>query len=757
MKVVGKRVRRIDAEEKVTGRMIYPSDRVIEGMIWVEVVRAMHPHARIRSIDTSRAEASPGVVRVLTARDVPGVNAFGIQIQDMPVLCADRVRYMGDAVALVGAETRAAAKEAASLVQVDYEVLDPICDPEEAMRPGALQLHPDGNILHQGHFEKGDVLEGFGKSAVIIENTYQVPMMDHAFLETEAGVSYYDDRGRLTVESCGQYIYRDQTQIARALGLELDQVRVTAPYVGGAFGGKDEITVQIHLALMTYHTRRPAKMVATREESIISHTKRHPVRMEYRTGASRSGKLMAVQARFVSDTGAYASLGGPVLNLMLEHVAGPYLVPHVKVDGYAVYTNNGFSGAFRGFGCTQACVAIESQMDLMARALGRDPLAFRRANVMHKGDLAPLGYEMATVVGAEKTIRSAQRSKLYRRRQSLTKDVQGVTPSVAPHIKRGVGVASQMQGLGLGVGLPDYAEVQLDLDADGRVTVRASTNEIGQGAYTAYAQMAAERLGVEMERIRVVGADTAATPDSGTTTASRTTYAVGNAVFMAIQKLEHELGRRVAERLGWSTGAAGTGACRIQDGLLLCGDRQVAMEDLARPAGISCRATFHIPTAAVELGDGLPHLLYSYGTHVVMVEVDTLTGEIGVVAVEAFLDGGRVIFRTGFEGQSEGGVAQGIGYALFEEVLFDQGCFLNTNFNTYVLPTSMDVPARIRTVPVEVKEASGPLGAKGISETCMVGVTPAILNAIDDAIGVRFTRIPVRAEDVLTAVEGQKP
>jgi len=721
LKTVGRRPKRLDAEAKVKGELVYPSDRRLENMLWVEVVRAAHPHAMIRSIDTGAAEAAAGVVRVLIAKDVPGENAFGIQIQDMPVLCHDRVRYMGDAVALVAAESRQAAREAAALVQVDYEVLEPITDPEFAMRPEAPALHPGGNILHQGHFKKGDVEAGFEKSAVIVERSYQVPMMDHAFLETEAGVSYYGEDGLLTVESCGQYVYRDQIQIARALGLPLDQVRVTAPFMGGAFGGKDEITVQIHLALVTFHTKRPAKMVASRDESIVSHTKRHPARMWYKTGASKSGKLMAVQCRFISDTGAYASLGGPVLNLMMEHCAGPYLVPNVWVDGYAVYTNNGFSGAFRGFGCTQACVAIESQVDLMARALKRDPLALRRANVLHKGDRAALDYEMKTKVGAEATVRAAQKGKLYRKRGQIKRDRSGHTKSAAPYIKRGVGVASQMQGLGLGVGLPDYAEVELNYSPDGRVTVRASTNELGQGSCTAYAQMAAECLGVPLKKVKVVLADTKTTPDSGTTTASRTTYAVGNAILMAAEKIRAELD-----------------------------SKGVGLE------GISVRETFHIPVADIELGEGLPHLLYSYGTHVVLVEVNTLTGEVEVLAVEAYLDGGRVIFKTGFEGQSEGGIAQGIGYALFEEVLLEGGRFQNTNFNTYILPTSLDVPAEIRTVPVEVKEDSGPFGAKGISETCMVGVTPAVLNALQDAIGVRFLKIPVRAEDVLHALQEQR-
>ncbi|RLB57535.1 MAG: xanthine dehydrogenase family protein molybdopterin-binding subunit [Deltaproteobacteria bacterium] len=737
---------RYDAADKVTGKLLYPSDRTMDGALWVEVVRAAHPHALIRNIDTSRAEAAAGVVRVLTAKDVPGLNAFGIQVQDQPVLCHDRVRYQGDAVALVGAESRRAAREAARLVEIDYQVLEPLTDPERAMAADAPALHPGGNILHQGHFSKGDIEEGFGKSAVIVEDVYQVPMIDHAFLETEAGLSYYDGEV-LVVESCGQYVFRDQTQIARSLGLPLDKVRVTAPFVGGAFGGKDEITVQIHLALMTYHTKRPARMVATRAESIVSHTKRHAARMYYKTGASRSGKLLAVQARFVSDTGAYASLGGPVLNLMMEHAAGPYLVPHFQVDAYAVYTNNGFAGAFRGFGCTQACLAMESQMERLARALRIDPLRFRQMNVLHQGDLAALGYPMKLEVGAEATIRSARRSKLWRNRRALRQPPASYGPSRRRYIRRGVGAASQMQGLGLGIGIPDYAEVEIELAPGPRATIKAGTTEIGQGAYHAYILEAAERLGLEPGQIRVVGADTGRTPDSGTTTASRTTYAVGNAILLAAGRLEQELGRRAARRLGWPAGAG-----KLRDGGFTGSGGWVALDELLAGQRVSARATFHVPVQDVEMGDGLPHLLYSYGTHVALVEVNTLTGEIRVVRLEAHLDGGQVISRTGFEGQSEGGIAQGIGYALFEEVRLDRGRFVDTNFDKYVLPTSLDVPVDMRTVPVMVRDSTGPFGAKGISETCMVGPTPAILNAIEDAIGVRFTRLPVRAEDVLQAL-----
>ena len=745
--LIGGRIDRIDARDKVTGKLEYPSDRKCEGMLWVAVVRSQFAHAQIRHVDTTRANQIPDVEVVLTGADVPGENAFGIARQDQPVLCTDRVRYQGDAIALVAAHTKQAADQGAKAVQVDYEPLEVVASPQRALEPDAPRVHATGNVLHEAHFQKGHLEEGFSKSAVVIERHYNVPTIEHAYLECEAGLSYYDEVGRLTIESCGQYIYRDQTQIARALGLKLSQIRVTSVFSGGAFGGKDEITVQIHLALVTYHTKLPAKMVATREESFFFSTKRHAAHMWYKTGASKSGKLLALEARFVSDTGAYASLGGPVLNLMVEHAAGPYKIPHAKIDAWAVYTNNGVAGAFRGFGCTQACFAIESQMDLMAHALAIDPLSMRQANVLHKGDRTVLDYEMVTEVGALATIKSAKNSRLWKERKRSKNDLSDLPRSLSAYIKRGVGAASQMQGLGLGVGLPDYCEIALTLGRDGRFELAASTSEIGQGAYTTYVQMLADQLGIPVDKIDMLGGDTAHAPDSGTTTASRTTYAVGNAIIQAASKIRIKLGQLATSRFGWPVGEA-----KIEEDHIVGLGGSIALAELpSSDLPLCVNATFHIPTAELELGDGLPHILYSYGTHVALVEVHLLTGEIKVLQMEAHLDGGKVISLTGFEGQSEGGVAQGVGYALCEEIKFDSSQLLSTNFNTYMLPTSMDVPDQIRTIPVEVLEPTGPYGAKGISETCMVGPTPAIVNAIEHATGLRFTHLPVRAEDIIRA------
>ena len=751
-KHINKVVTRLDGADKATGALKYPSDLYPEDLIWVRALRAAHPYARILSIDTALAQDCPGVVKVLTHRDIPGENGFGIAIQDQPVLCHDVVRYLGDAVALVGAETKEAAARALELIAVEYEVFEPLTDPAEAMREGAVALHPEGNIHHQGHFKVGDPEQALAGAEVTVEGVYHTPRMDHLPLETEAGISYYDDDGLLTVCAGGQYPFRDRTQVARALGLRNDQVRAICPPVGGAFGGKDEVTVQIHLALMTYHTGRPAKMVFDRRESLISTTKRHPATLRYKIGADGSGVFKAVSLEAVTDAGAYASLSGPVLNLVMEHAGGPYRFPHARVDGYAVYTNNGFSGAFRGFGCTQACLGIETQIDMLAEKLAMDPIALRQMNALEKGDLATLGYEMVTAVGISEVLRATARSELWVEREALKSDLGHIDEPVRNYIRRGVGVAAQMQGCALGVGLPDYAEIKIRLAPNGELTLLSGTVELGQGNITCFCQMAAEELEVEPHSIRYIVGDTGRGPDSGTTTASRTIYAAGNAVILAARDLRRQILMRAAALLGCEAGELSF------DGTVLTipGGKALSLAELAARGELTGVGNFTVPVAEVELGDGLPHILYSYGSHVVMVEVDLLTGEIYVPRVEAYLDAGRVINLQGLEGQSEGGVVQAIGYTLMEEVRIDKGFFVNPELQTYIIPTASDGPLRIDTFPVEVLEPTGPYGAKGISETTTVPVAPAILNALYDAIGIRFFKLPVTPEMVLEALNAKQ-
>lgn len=749
-KYIGKRVPRIDARPKVDGSLKYTSDLYEKGMIWGRVLRAKHPHARILSIDTSAAKKLQGVVAVLTHKDVKGINRFGIERQDQPVLCGDRVRYVGDAVALVGAETKEIAEKALGLIRVEYEPLPLVDDPRAALEKDCVAIHEKGNIVHELHFTRGDIGKGFAGADVVVEQTYRTQMMDHAFLETEAGFATVDADGLLTVRCGGQYAFRDVTQIARALDYPEDKIRMIEPYTGGAFGGKDEVTVQIFLALLTLKTRMSSKIWLSREEHFITCTHRHPVEIKMKTGATRDGKLVAHEVWALQDGGAYASLSGPVLCLVVEHSCGPYLIPNLKVDGWAVYTNNGMSGAFRGFGATQAHVAMESQMDVLAGKLGLDPLAFRAKNVIRRGDMFGIGQPMIMAFGVDKTIEKAIAHPLWAERERVKGEVDRSRPENRWK-KRGVGAACAFQGSGLGKGLPDYAATTMELNRDGTVTLFQGTIEIGQGSYTGIAQVAAEVLDLPPGMIRFVGADTKRTLDSGTTTASRVMYAAGQSTLLAAKNMAALIRASAAKKLGVPAESLELrdAAVRTADGA-----RSLSYEEVATAAGETLKAEgiFNIPVADREFSMGLPHLVFCSNTQVVLVEVDTLTGEVAVKKAVAVPDCGTVINPINVEGQSEGGIVMGMGYALWEENVLSKGQFKNTGLSTYILPSAWDVP-EIETIPVEIPEESGPFGARSVAEVTTTPTAPAILNAIADAIGVRFTELPVTPEKVLAALD----
>lgn len=721
---VGKPVPRVDAEAKVTGRLKYLTDLDRPGMLHGRVKRSDYPHAVIKNIDVSAARGLPGVAAVLTAGDVPGQNGFGIVVPDQPVLCRDKVRYLGDAVALVAAETPEAAAKALDLIRVEYEPLPVVDDPIEALKEGAPKVHEKGNLHSSARVNRGDVEKAFAEAGLIIENVYRSPRQMHTFLETEGGMAEIDGDGNITVWAGGQHPYRDQLQVARALGYNPKKIRIVNNPLGGAFGGKDEITVQIHLALLALHTKRPVKLWLSREESVVSGWKRHPMAVFYKTAFKRDGTLLANEVKIYGDTGAYASLGGPVVNLAIEHCCGPYRVPHHRAEGYCVYTNNGVAGAFRGFGANQVIFAMETQLDIAAEKLGIDRLEIRKMNALRRGDVAALGHTMKASVGVLATLEAAEKSELWQRREELKRNV------AAPWKKRGIGVASELHGTGLGAGLPDYGAARIVLESDGTFTVKVSCPEIGQGNTTAYAQMAAEALGCELARVRVQTGDTDLTPDSGTSTASRSIYTGGNAIVAAAEKMKAKLVSVATERL------------------------EASIDDLARyvydrgldPAAVG---SFVWPTAGVSIEGafGLPHLIYTYITQVALVEVDTLTGRVEVVEAFTALDAGKVINLQGIEGQADGGAAMGTGYALMEDTIIEGGRFKTKNLSTYIIPTALDIPKH-ESKMVEVLEETGPYGAKGVGEAVCVPITPAITNAVHDAVGVWISHIPATPERV---------
>jgi len=712
---IGNTVKRVDGWAKASGAQIYPSDFVLDGMIWVRVLRAAHPHARIVAIDTHKAEQLPGVVRILTAKDVPGLNGFGIVSQDQPVLCQDKVRYLGDAVAAVGAESDDIARQARDLIEVTYEVLPPVTDPYEAMKPDSPKVHEGGNLLEELHFTVGDIEEGFAQADFIVEGEYHTGRQEHTPLETEAGVAYYDENGLLTVRAGGQYPQRDRTQIARALGLRNEDIRVITPMVGGAFGDKDEVTVQIYLALMTYLTGRPGRIMLDRTESIVSSVKRHPFHMKYRTGVTKDGRLIAVEVEIVSDTGAYASLGREILHLGLEHACGPYYVPNTKVDGYIVTTNNGVCGAFRGFGVPQVTLAIESQMDMMAQKIGLDPLRFRQLNALKQGQSAALGNRMDHTVGMAEVLDAVGKTELYRDRERL----KALPPEEARWKRRGIGVAATWQGFGLGAGIPDYSVSRITLKEDGAFRLMVGGTDMGQGNTTAFIQMAAHELGCDVDDIELVLGDTELGPDSGPCSASRNVYCIGNSVIRAARDLKAKM---------------------------------LALATTAAEGPLVGEGVFHVPVAEKEIGGGLPHAVFGFGAQVAWVEVDLLTGEITVLKVVDVLDAGKVINWQGILAQSEGGVVQGMGYGLYEDCVIRDGQFVNPSLSTYIIPSILDIPGEIETVVVEVPEPTGPYGAKGIGEIVMTPTAAAIANAVSDAIGIRFHKIPITPEMVLAAI-----
>lgn len=741
---IGRPIPRGDAVGKVTGRTKFFSDLSLPGMLWGEVLRSRYPHAIIANIDVSSAKKLPGVLATLTYEDVPGLNGFGIVIPDQPVLCQDKVRFGGDALALVAAETREIAEKALSLIHVDYEPLPLVTNPEEAMKPDAPRVHSKGNVLRHAHVQVGDVEKGLEPAELVLENTYVTGRQMHMFLEPEAGVGLIDESDNVVLYVGGQAPYRDQMQVARALGIPRERIRIISTPVGGAFGGKEEITVQIHLALLALTTRRPVKMVWSREESGAAGLKRHPMKITVKTGVAADGTLLANKVTIVSDTGAYASLGPTVLDVAMENCCGPYRIPNVEIDGYCVYTNNPVSGAFRGFGAPQANFAMESQMDLLAGRLGLDPVEIRRKNVLRPGDIGPFGNRVTGSIGVHEALERLASSELWKQRTRLKRTTN-------PWTKRGVGVSLAVKGCGFGA-LPDFAAASMEITAEGNFHVSVSCPEIGQGNTTAYVSIAAEALGCHIDRVRIVSADTEMAPDTGTSSASRSLYAGGKAIMAACEKMKNLLVMAAGQTL-----SASPSEIEVAGESLVVRGKNLVIElsELGRRMhghGMQTKveAGFVVPRVETPVSGTIeiPHLVYMYGALAILVEVDTLTGAAKVLRADIYPDAGRVINPQGLEGQCEGAFVQGLGFALMEDTLVEEGRVKTPNFTTYMIPTAGDVP-EIRVYPVGTPEASGPYGAKGVGELALVPVASAVVNAIHDAVGIRLFRIPATPERVL--------
>jgi len=751
-RLVGKTVPRFDAVTKVTGREKYAADYYGDAFLWAGVKRAGVPHARLNGIDITAAKSIPGVVAVLTHKDVKGTNRYGIIRKDEPILAESIVHHCGDAVALVLAEDRAALRHAIESITFDYELLPGVFDPEEALKETAVKVHedsPEGNIIRYVPVVTGTPESAFNECNTVVEAVFEVPRQEHAYLETEAGWAYFDKTGQLVIVVATQTPFRDRFEIAPALGLDMEKIRLIVPYLGGAFGGKDGITLQCLLGLAALHSGgRPVKMWWDREESFLASVKRLPARMHYRLGAKRDGILHALECRLYFDGGSYASLGGEVMTLAAEHAGSAYRIPHVSIKGWCVYTNNPVGGPFRGFGVPQVTAAMEQMVDMLSLKIRMDPLEIRRKNIVRQGDANCVGVALTQSTGAEECLRVLSEHPLWREKDTWK-------ASAGPFKARGVGIACMAHAMGYPPVVPDVANAKIELTEEGKIRVYAGVVDMGQGNASTYLQMAGEILGQDITGMELVLPDTERTLPSGSSSASRTTYTYGNALIKAANTLKMRIFEKILPLVQGSDVSefvlAPAMVIHVPTG------KEVSLKEVSRFFSEServCTDNFTMPVVkgmndVIYMG---PHLIYSYGTHLVYVEIDRLTGETEVKNYLAVTDAGRVINPQVFEQQIQGAIAQGLGYALYEDYRVAEGVHLTRDLATYIIPTSMDIP-EMTSVPVETIEESGPFGMKGAGEIAMSGPLPAVANAIYDACGIRIPDPPFTAEKILMAMQ----
>jgi len=725
MPSIGQSFPRIDARGKVTGEAAYSGDLSMKGMLYAKILFAERPHARVIRVKTSNAEAAPGVVAIYTSKDVP-TNEYGLQTPDQPVLCGpgsskpgtDIVRFVGDQVAVVVAQNEAAAQAALELIQVEYELLPIVSDPLLAIQPDAPRVHQeigDSNICVHYKIRKGNIEDGFAQADVVVEGEYRTPAQEHAYLQPEAGLSYIDNEGRVTIVCSGQWTHADRESIAHALNLPEERVRVIYPAIGGAFGGREDLSVQIVLALATWKLQRPVKIIWSRRESIIGHAKRHPAILRAKWGATKDGKLVAAQNEIIADGGAYMYTSNKVLGNSAITCTGPYFIPHVKADIYGVYTNNVPGAAFRGFGAPQALFMAEGQMNKLAEKLGMDPVEFRMKNALKDGLTLDVGTPAPGPVSVPQVIEAASKKFGWAPINKSPTKVRRETSTV-----RGVGFAAGFKNVGFSFGYQENSWAKVEIHGNGdiqKVIVHHAGAEVGQGTHTVMAQMAAEAIGVRAELVQIIASDSADQESSGSVSASRMTFMAGNAIKgaaeAALKKWREEEHPAIAEYIYLAP------------------------------------KTTHFDE---ETGYSVPNFSYAYSAEAVEVEVDTETGQMRLVRVTCADDVGKAINPQLVVGQIEGAVVQAQGYAITEEFKTKDGRVLTDQLSTYLIPTILDVPEKVESVIVEVAEPNGPWGARGLGEIPFLPLVPAIAAAIHDATGVWINEFPFTPERVLRAL-----
>ena len=752
LRQVGKPLERTDAVGKATGRTRYAGDYTMPGMLHAKVLRSDIASGRLKRLDVSKARALPGVACVLTAEDLPdrlaatdmpGQTGQKRAATDRQILVREIIRHHGEPLALIAAETPALADKAFDLIEYEIEPLPGVYDTASALEPDAPIVTEPDNVVGKYKIRKGDTEKGFAAADRIIENTFYTQFIEHAFLEPEVGLAWVDENGVVNIRMSTQVIEHFRF-IADALGVPHNKVRILGAMVGGGFGGKEDITVELYLALLAQTTRRPVRLAYTREDSFVGHGKRHPFSVSHKTGVNEDGKITALEVTISADSGAYVFLSPYVLLYCAVAAPGPYRIDNVKIDAAAVATNNMYTSAFRGFGAAQACVAYEAQMDEIAKALDLDRFEFRRRNFMRTGDKTATGQTVESAIWADECMTQAL-------------GALGDKPADTGTVKIGRGVATYQQSYGRITWFHDTSEAWVGIEVDGTVIVRSGVTDIGAGQASALGQIAAELLGVGLDDVVIYNSDSAVTPLAGTTTATRALYMTGRAVHTASTNLRARLVAFAAQELD-----ARPDEIDLANGQAFVPDdpsKSMSLKDLAsrgasegleRSELAMFRAPFTDPIDQ-ETGQGPVFPDFTYGCHAVDVAVDTETGEVTVLKSVGAHDIGQAINPQAVEGQIEGGALMGQGYALSEELIYEEGKLVSPSFSEYLIPTSMDMPD-IQCIILESRSGLGPFGAKGIGEPSLTPVAPAIANAVADAIGTRVFDLPITPEKVVQAI-----
>jgi xanthine dehydrogenase D subunit len=741
---IGTNAPRPDGVAKVSGEFSFSSDLWADNMLWGATLRSPHPHARIISIDTSAAQTLPGVRAVITAKDVPGQLTYGLISKDQPVFADSVVRYMGEPIAAVAADHPETCRRALNLIEVIYEILPVLFEPEDALNPTIDPIHPDGNLIRHQRIVSGDT-EATGE--IVVEDTYVIGMQDQAFLGTESALAIPDaDGAGVVMHVATQWLHEDQKQIAACLGITPDRIQLQLGGVGGAFGAREDISLQVHTALLALVTKRPIKMQYGRHESFFGHVHRHPATVWMRHHADATGVIQKIEARFVFDGGAYASTSSAVLINGVTHAQGPYRCENAIIDGYAVRTNNPPCGAMRGFGVVQACFAHESQMDKIAQALRMDPVEVRLRNAMSQGDRLITGQVVESVAPVRRLIEETQAIPLPppagMHPDPLSLPGGSGLASESRYVRRGVGWGVSIKNIMYSEGFDDYATARCTL-SNGKASLKFATSEVGQGFVTIAQQIARTVLGVDDVELEPI--DTAI-GSAGSTSASRQTWMSGGAVDGACRLVRERLFHHVGHLHGIDPLRLAIDEDHIID---TRGDLRISVQDASADLTISEEFEHHHrPTEDLDdNGQGNCHVAFAFVAHRAVVDVDLELGLVKVVQIATTQDVGRALNPLSVLGQIEGGIAQGLGLAVMEEIIVKEGRVLNPSFTDYLLPTTLDAPEVIAHL-VEEPDPQAPLGAKGVGEPPCISVTPAIVAAIRDAVGRNIPRCPVRPQDI---------